>query len=96
MSNVGIPRLFSPDIACLLNAAVKKLLDADAKIISIKFWGIVYGQQNDYYVLEADADPPDDEEEENPEEEPVLYFEHKFLINPSLPLMLTSDLHEVG
>lgn len=70
LSNVGIPRLLSTGIACLLNAAVKKLLEADAKIIDIKFWGIIYGQQNDYYVLEADADPPDDEEEE-PEEEPV-------------------------
>ena len=52
----------------MLNVALKRLLDSDAKILGIKFWGIIYGLKNDYYIVEADADPPDDEEEETPDD----------------------------
>ncbi|OQV13920.1 putative Radial spoke head protein 6-like protein A [Hypsibius exemplaris] len=48
----------------MLNNALRRLLDFDAKILTVKFWGVINGLKNDYYIAETDADPPDDEEEE--------------------------------
>ncbi|XP_055340309.1 radial spoke head protein 6 homolog A-like isoform X2 [Paramacrobiotus metropolitanus] len=64
LRNAGINRLFSRETACALSVAAKKLLDNDAKVLNVKFWGIIYGAKADYYVLEAEAEPHDDEEEE--------------------------------
>ena len=46
-------------------------MDTDSKIQTIRFWGIIFGFKKNYFVAEADADPPDDEEED-PEAEKVL------------------------
>lgn len=66
LRNAGIARLFSREVASIINVSLKKLLDNDAKILEIKFWGIIYGTRNDYYIAEAEAEPSDEEEAEEP------------------------------